>query len=322
MRELLIMQTLATVAGFALDVLIGDPAWLPHPVMAIGKLIAFFERRLRRGGKGDTARGAITVIAVCLVSSAVPAALLFGAWKISKYLYLAINAVMCWQIIAARQLTRESAGVRRLLESGDIEGARRALSNIVGRDTAALDEAGVIRAAVETVAENASDGIIAPMFYNLLFGAVGGFLYKAVNTMDSMLGYKNEKYLYFGRIPARTDDVFNFVPSRLCAVLMLLCCRICRLDAKNALRIFRRDRFKHASPNSAQTESLCAGALNVRLAGDAYYGGVLHKKEYIGDDIRPVEPRDITRVNRLAYSSAVLALVLTVIIRSSVILCL
>ena len=322
MRELLIMQTLATVAGFALDVLIGDPAWLPHPVMAIGKLIAFFERRLRRGGKGDTARGAITVIAVCLVSSAVPAALLFGAWKISKYLYLAVNAVMCWQIIAARQLTRESAGVRRLLESGDIEGARRALSNIVGRDTAALDEAGVIRAAVETVAENASDGIIAPMFYNLLFGAVGGFLYKAVNTMDSMLGYKNEKYLYFGRVPARTDDVFNFLPSRLCAVLMLLCCKPCRLDAKNALRIFRRDRFKHASPNSAQTESLCAGALNVRLAGDAYYGGVLHKKEYIGDDIRPVEPRDITRVNRLAYSSAVLALVLTVIIRSSVILCL
>lgn len=316
MYKLLFWQTAAMLAGFLIDCITGDPAWLPHPVMAIGKLISFLDKKLRRGeAKRDLRRGVLTVFAVCLVSAAVPAALLYSAWAVSEYLYFALSAIMCWQLIAPRQLARESGRVMRRLQAGDLPGARKAVSNIVGRDTDVLDEKGVCRAAVETVAENASDGVAAPVFYILFFGAVGGFLYKAVNTMDSMLGYKNEKYLYFGRAAAKTDDVFNFIPSRLCAWLMILACPLVRLNAKNALRIFRRDRFNHASPNSAQTESVCAGALGVRLAGDAVYGGKVCEKKYIGDADREIRFEDIKRVNRLMYAATGALLLLFVCLR-------
>ncbi len=322
MIKLLIYQTAAVLIGFIIDAIVGDPYFLPHPVMAMGKLISFLDKKLRRGNgdKNDIRRGALTVVIVTLVSTAVPAALLFGAWMIHPVVYLVINSIMCWQIVAARQLARESGRVAKALEKGDTEAARKAVSNIVGRDTDVLDESGICRAAVETVAENSSDGVVAPLFYTFLFGAVGGFLYKAVNTMDSMIGYKNEKYLYFGRAAAKTDDVFNFIPSRLTAYLMIISCPLCRLDIKNAYRIFRRDRYKHASPNSAQTESVCAGALNVRLAGDAVYGGKVHKKEYIGDDIKPTEPADIKRANRLMYAASCLALLTGVLLRAAAIL--
>ncbi len=322
MIKLLIYQTAAVLIGFIIDAIVGDPYFLPHPVMAMGKLISFLDKKLRRGNgdKNDIRRGALTVVIVTLTSTAVPAALLFGAWMIHPVVYLVINSIMCWQIVAARQLARESGRVAKALERGDTEAARKAVSNIVGRDTDVLDESGICRAAVETVAENSSDGVVAPLFYTFLFGAVGGFLYKAVNTMDSMIGYKNEKYLYFGRAAAKTDDVFNFIPSRLTACLMIISCPLCRLDVKNAYRIFRRDRYKHASPNSAQTESVCAGALNVRLAGDAVYGGKVHKKEYIGDDIKPTEPADIKRANRLMYAASCLALLTGVLLRAAAIL--
>jgi len=311
MFKLLLWQTAAMLTGFLIDCVVGDPAWLPHPVMAIGRLISFMDKKLRKGDeKGDLRRGAFTVACVCLISAALPAALLFGAWRISEYAYFAVSAILCWQLIAPRQLARESAKVMRRLQAGDLPGARNAVSNIVGRDTEVLDEKGVCRAAVETVAENASDGVAAPIFYTFLFGAAGGFLYKAVNTLDSMLGYKNEKYLYFGRAAAKTDDFFNFIPSRLCAWLMIASCPFVRLDAKNALRIFRRDRFNHASPNSAQTESVCAGALGVRLAGDAVYGGVVHKKKFIGDAGRDIAFDDIKRANRLMYAATVALLLL------------
>ncbi len=186
---------------------------------------------------------------------------------------------------------------------------------IVGRDTASLDRDGIIRAAVETVAENTSDGVTAPLFYIALGGAVGGFFYKAANTMDSMIGYKNEKYAELGRFAARLDDVLNFVPSRLSALQMIAVCPILRMDAQNAFRIWRRDRRKHASPNSAQTESACAGALHLRLAGDAWYFGELHKKPFIGDDDRPIEPADIRRANRLMYGTSVLMLLISAAIR-------
>lgn len=197
----------------------------------------------------------------------------------------------------------------------DIGRARKAVSMIVGRDTGGLDEAGVTRAAVETVAENASDGVVAPLFYIMLGGATLGCLYKAANTLDSMVGYRNERYIDFGRFAAKLDDVLNFIPSRLCALLMIGAARLCRMDAKNALRVWKRDRFKHASPNSAQTEAVMAGALRVRLAGNAYYFGRLYEKPYIGDDLRPIEAGDIRRSHSLLYVTAALMLLLALIIR-------
>ena len=323
MKERLLLQTAAIFAGFLIDFFAGDPYSIPHPVVGIGKWISFFDRKLRRGNSNpkDAGRGALTVILVALISTGVPALALELSWRLHPAAYFAVNAVMCWQILAARQLFREGKKVQRALEKGDTEGARAAVSMIVGRDTDVLDERGICRAAVETVAENASDGVIAPLFWTFLFGAAGGFFYKSINTMDSMLGYKNEKYLYFGRAAARTDDVVNYIPARLSAVLMIAACPLCRLDGKNARRIFRRDRYKHASPNSAQTESTVAGALGVRLAGDAVYGGVVHKKEFIGDPLREIEPYDITRAGRLMYAASALMLTLGMILRGAVILC-
>ena len=323
MKERLLLQTAAIFAGFLIDFFVGDPYSIPHPVVGIGKWISFFDRKLRRGNSNpkDVGRGALTVVLVALISTGVPALVLELSWRLHPAAYFAVNAVMCWQILAARQLFREGKKVQRALEKGDTEGARAAVSMIVGRDTDVLDENGICRAAVETVAENASDGVIAPLFWTFLFGAAGGFFYKSINTMDSMLGYKNEKYLYFGRAAARTDDVVNYIPARLSAVLMIAACPLCRLDGKNARRIFRRDRYKHASPNSAQTESTVAGALGVRLAGDAVYGGVVKKKEFIGDPVREIEPYDITRAGRLMYVASALTLLLGLILRGAVILC-
>ncbi len=323
MKERLLLQTAAIFAGFLIDFFVGDPYSIPHPVVGIGKWISFFDRKLRRGNSNpkDVGRGALTVVLVALISTGVPALVLELSWRLHPAAYFAVNAIMCWQILAARQLFREGKKVQRALEKGDTEGARAAVSMIVGRDTDVLDENGICRAAVETVAENASDGVIAPLFWTFLFGAAGGFFYKSINTMDSMLGYKNEKYLYFGRAAARTDDVVNYVPARLSAVLMIAACPLCRLDGKNARRIFRRDRYKHASPNSAQTESTVAGALGVRLAGDAVYGGVVKKKEFIGDPVREIEPYDITRAGRLMYVASALTLLLGLILRGAVILC-
>ncbi|MBQ3860984.1 MAG: cobalamin biosynthesis protein CobD [Clostridia bacterium] len=323
MKERLLLQTAAIFAGFLIDFFVGDPYSIPHPVVGIGKWISFFDRKLRRGNSNpkDVGRGALTVVLVALISTVVPALVLELSWRLHPAAYFAVNAIMCWQILAARQLFREGKKVQRALEKGDTEGARAAVSMIVGRDTDVLDENGICRAAVETVAENASDGVIAPLFWTFLFGAAGGFFYKSINTMDSMLGYKNEKYLYFGRAAARTDDVVNYIPARLSAVLMIAACPLCRLDGKNARRIFRRDRYKHASPNSAQTESTVAGALGVRLAGDAVYGGVVKKKEFIGDPVREIEPYDITRAGRLMYVASALTLLLGLILRGAVILC-
>lgn len=324
MTDLLIWQTASIAVGFLLDCLIGDPYKIPHPVMGIGKWISFFDKKLRRGNSNpkDVSRGAMTVVLVILLSVLPPALLLAGAWILHPVVYFALNSVMCGQLLAARQLVREAKKVQRALENGDVEGARTAVSFIVGRDTDILDDKGICRAAVETVAENGSDGVIAPLFWMFLFGAVGGFFYKSINTMDSMLGYKNEKYLYFGRAAAKTDDVVNFIPARLSALLMILVCPLCGLDQKNAWKIFRRDRYKHASPNSAQTESTCAGALRVRLAGDAVYGGVVHKKEYIGDPLKEIEPMDITRAGRLMYGASFVMLLIGLLLRTLVILCL
>ena len=262
--------------GFLLDLMAGDPRGIPHPVRMIGKIIAAAERRLLgetvfRTPADASKRGILLVVTV-LAAAAVPAAAVTaGTYMLGPVFGVLAETVMTWQILAAKDLKDESMKVYRCLQEGDLNAARKAVSMIVGRDTGTLDEEGVIKAAVETVAENTSDGVIAPMLYAALGGPVAGLLYKAVNTMDSMVGYKNDRYLYFGRAAAKLDDAVNFLPARISAVLMIAASFSAGkdLDGRRAYRIYLRDRRKHASPNSAQTEAVCAGALGIRLAGDA-----------------------------------------------------
>lgn len=297
----------ALVLGFLIDLLIGDPHWLYHPVRLIGKLITALERVLYPW-KNKYLAGILLTALVVIVTSGCALALLLAAEAVHPCLRLAVETCFCWQLLAAKSLRDESMKVYDRLREHDLEGSRRAVSMIVGRDTQRLDEKGVAKAAVETVAENASDGVIAPMLYMALGGAALGFFYKAINTMDSMIGYKNDRYLQFGRFAAKLDDAANFIPSRLSALLMTAAAYLIRLDGRGAWKIFRRDRRRHASPNSAQTESVMAGALDVQLAGDAWYFGKLCQKPTIGDDIRPVEAQDIVRANRLLYATALLGL--------------
>lgn len=300
--------------GFILDLLFGDPYWLPHPIRLVGNLITFLERILRKcfpkTKGGELSGGAALVFLTAACSVGVPLGILFLAARIHPYVMLGTGSVMCYQLLAAKSLRTESMKVYDRLKEKDIPGARRAVSMIVGRDTEQLSEEGIAKAAVETVAENTSDGVLAPLLYMALGGPVLGFFYKAVNTMDSMIAYKNDRYLYFGRTAARLDDLCNFIPARLSAWLMILASGFLGLDMRGAFRIYRRDRKNHASPNSAQTESACAGALGVELAGDAWYFGVLHKKKTIGTAKRPVVPEDIKLANRLMYGTAVLGLAL------------
>ena len=308
---------LAFGAGFLLDQLFGDPYFLPHPIRGIGWLIAKTEKTLRAGNPQgnpteregvERRQGKLLVVVVLLFTGMLSALILFGAYAMHPGLGVVIEAVMTYQILAARCLQVESSKVWKQLNAGSLEEARKAVSMIVGRDTEHLTEEGVAKAAIETVAENTSDGVIAPMLYTALGGPVLGFLYKAVNTMDSMLGYKNETYLYFGRIPAKMDDLFNYIPARLTAWFMVLASFLTGLNGKNAWKIYRRDCRKHASPNSAQSEAVCAGALDVQLAGDAVYFGKIHKKEFIGDPLRKIEAEDIPRAGRLMYVTTVLML--------------
>ena len=314
MTEWILCATGALALGFLVDLLVGDPHGWPHLIRGFGFLIAALERVLYPM-KNKRAGGTLLVVVVLLLSVGLPALLLFFVWRVSPWLYIVIETVFCWQILATKSLRDESRAVYAKLASGDLPGARKAVSMIVGRDTDALDAAGVTRAAVETVAENASDGVAAPLFYMLLGGAVLGCLYKAANTMDSMVGYKIERYLDFGRTAARLDDALNFIPARLCAWVMIFAARLCGMDAGNALRIYRRDKRNHASPNSAHTEAAMAGALRVRLAGDAYYFGKLCKKPYIGDAQRPIEAADILRAHKLLYVTAYLLLMLALAFR-------
>ncbi len=305
---------MALVIGFIIDFFVGDPHGFPHPIILIGKLISALDRGLRRlfaaTPKGERTAGAVLWILTVSLSAAVPGLILFLCHQVSPWLRLAVESIMCWQILAARALEKESMLVYKALESGNITASRRAVSMIVGRDTAALDDAAVTRAAVETVAENTSDGVVAPLIFLAIGGAPLGFFYKAVNTMDSMLGYTEPPYKDIGLVPAKADDVVNYIPARLSALLMLAAGFLLGLDVKNGWRIYRRDRRNHASPNSAQTEAMCAGLLGLRLAGDAWYHGVLHRKPFIGDPVREIRHDDIPRTCRLMYLTALLALLL------------
>ena len=308
------LRLFALLLGFLLDLLLGDPRWLPHPIRAIGALIAGLEKVLRKlfpkSQGGELAGGAALVILVLALSGGFTLLVLWLCGQVGLWLRFLAETVLCYQLLATRSLRGESMKVYQALKAGDLEGARHAVSMIVGRDTQRLDEAGVARAAVETVAENASDGVIAPLIFLAIGGAPLGMVYKAVNTMDSMVGYKNDRYLWFGRCAARLDDLVNFIPARLAVLLMCLGAGFSGFDGPNALRIFRRDRKNHKSPNSAHTEAAAAGALHIQLGGPNYYFGKLVDKPAIGDADHPVEPLDIVRVNRLMYATAFLALVL------------
>lgn len=322
----------AFIAGFVLDLLIGDPHFIPHPVRLIGSLISFCDKRLNCDAGYNISekkvnlikykRGMLLAFTVIFATFAMSVIIIVAAYSINLYAGVIVEAVMTWQILATKCLRVESMRVYDALRTDGVDAGRKAVSMIVGRDTSVLDAAGVTRAAVETIAENTSDGVIAPMLYTAIGGPVLGFVYKAVNTMDSMLGYKNDKYMYFGRFAAKFDDVVNFIPARISAYLMIAAAFIGgrQFDGKNAYRIFKRDRFNHASPNSAQTESVCAGALRVQLVGDAVYFGKLVKKKYIGDGLREIEYEDIKRANRLMYITAFLCELLSVAVMSLVLI--
>ena len=314
----------AVLGGFLLDALLGDPAWLPHPVVLMGRCISALEKHLRtalpKTPRGELAGGAAVAAVLPLGTLAVTGLACWAAARLHPALGLALQMLWCGQALAAKGLAQESRNVYKELAKDDLPAARRAVARIVGRDTQNLTAAGVTRAAVETVAENTSDGVIAPLLYMLLGGAPLALTYKVINTMDSMLGYKNEKYLYFGRCAAKLDDAANWLPSRLAALLWVAAAALTGNSARGAWRIWRRDRRRHASPNSAQTESACAGALGVQLAGPAYYFGEYYDKPTIGDPLREIEPRDILRANRMMYAESLLALVLGLAVRLMLVL--
>ena len=295
----------------------GSDLWrsLFSAIRGIGWLIAKTEKVLRSGNPQENSpereaaerrQGKLLVVIVLLLTGMFTALILVGAYALYPKIGMVVEAVMTYQILAARCLQVESGKVWKQLKAGNVEAAREAVSMIVGRDTQNLTKEGVAKAAIETVAENTSDGVIAPMLYTALGGPVLGFLYKAVNTMDSMVGYKNDRYLHFGRAAAKLDDVVNFLPARISALLMIGAAFLSgkSYNGRQAWRIWHRDSRKHASPNSAQTESVCAGALGIQLAGDASYFGKVVKKPYIGDPKRQVEYEDIRRANRLMNRTA------------------
>jgi adenosylcobinamide-phosphate synthase len=319
-----IVVVLALCVGFVLDALFGDPHFLWHPVQGIGKLIEWMEKLLfslfhlsseREKDKGrKRAAGVILVVVVLLASTGITILLLLAAGKIHPWLKFGLESVICYQMLAMKSLRIESMKVYDAVKNKGLEEARHAVAMIVGRDTQNLTEEGVIRAAVETVAENTSDGVIAPMFYMFLLGPAGGVFYKTVNTMDSMIAYKNDRYCYFGTAAARLDDILNFIPARLAAFLMLAAAFLLGFDVKNAWRVYRRDRHKHASPNSAQTEAVCAGALNVQLAGDACYFGKPVHKPVIGDAGRDIQVQDIKRANDMLYVASFMMMAIGILI--------
>lgn len=299
------------VLAYLLDLILGDPHFLWHPVCGIGNLIGCLRSWAKKAGRNKKHRelilGAGIVLITAGVSTGIAVGILWIAGRIHPVAGLAAEVILAYQMLATKSLKVESMKVYEGLKKGDVEEARYAVSMIVGRDTSVLTEEGIIKAAVETVAENSSDGVIAPMFYLFLFGVPGAVCYKAVNTMDSMIGYKNETYRYLGRAAAKLDDVVNYIPARLSALYLIAASFLLGYDGKGAARMFARDRYNHASPNSAQTEAAMAGALGVQLAGDAYYFGVLHKKKTIGDAKHPITLGLIRDANRILYGMSMLA---------------
>lgn len=325
------------IVGYILDLILADPSWLPHPVVMIGRLISFLERKLYRKNceEKQYRNGVVLAILVVLFSMLIPFVILLicvaidnfimREYQFNPHIYTIFSSIAFYQIMATRSLEKAGKKVYSALNSGvtkvhyneskqenSLDEGRKAVAMIVGRDTATLDEEGVIKATVETIAENTTDGVVAPMIYMALGGVVLSFGYKAINTLDSMVGYRNEKYLYFGRFSAKLDDFANYLPSRITAIFMVISSFVLQYDYKNAWKIFKRDRYKHKSPNSGQTESVCAGALNIQLAGDAFYFGELYKKDFIGDSDEKIDKSHILKACALMITTSLIALISTI----------
>ncbi|MHB8875582.1 MAG: adenosylcobinamide-phosphate synthase CbiB [Myxococcaceae bacterium] len=295
------------LAALGLDLLLGDPRWLPHPVKLIGRFARALEAPSRRLLPGPRAAGIATALLVIGATAACTWGLVRGAAWVHPALGEAASVVLLYTTIAARDLARHASNVHRALKGSDLPEARRRVALMVGRDTDRLDEPGVVRATVESVAENTVDGVTAPLLFACLFGPVGAMVYKAINTLDSTFGYKNERYLKFGWASARIDDVANFVPARVTAPLVSLAAALIGMRPGGALRIFLRDGRKHPSPNSGLTEAAVAGALGVQLGGLNYYFGQPSQKPTLGDALAPLEPRHIRLANALMLLTCALA---------------
>lgn len=298
------------LAAVILDWLIGDPRRIPHPVVWIGRLITALEKIIRLVVSNETFGGVLLLVLTVAASAGAAFASLKGAYAIHTYVGHAVSIILSWTCLAARSLQRESGVVAQALAAGDIPVARTNLSYIVGRDTAHLDEPEIWRGTVETVAENTSDGVIAPLFYLILGGAALAMAYKAVNTLDSMVGYKNERYLSFGWASARFDDLLNWLPARLTGFLMVLTAPLFGLSGSNAWRIMHRDGQNHSSPNSGIPEAAAAGALGVRLGGTNLYFGKPVEKPTIGDPLRPLDAVAWHGAIRLMYGAEILLVIL------------
>lgn len=326
----MLYHMIAFIAGVILDWIIGDPVWIPHPIRWIGSLISNLTNKLlgpyligHREAREEKRKGLYMVISVIAITVLVVTLSLMVAYKVNLYVGIAVEAVETCYLLAAKSLYVESMRVSKALSEEGLQAGRQSVAMIVGRDTEALDEAGVIRAAVETVAENTSDGVIAPLLYACIGGPILGYLYKAVNTMDSMVGYHNDKYEDFGYYAAKLDDIVNFLPARISALFMIMASYVMghKYSGRNAARIYKRDRYNHKSPNSAQTESVCAGALGVRLAGDASYFGKIVQKPYIGDASREIEVEDIKRAGILMYATQILTIIVCIMIALMIRMC-
>ncbi|MBB5346461.1 cobalamin biosynthesis protein CobD [Desulfoprunum benzoelyticum] len=314
------MYTLQVLTAIAADFLFGDPRFLPHPVRLIGRLCTFSEKQTRSSITSPATAGTLTTAAVLLATGLTLMLALWACAAVSPLLADIVAVILLYTTVAAHDLASHSRAVYRRLIVDDLDGARQAVAMIVGRDTTRLDRQGICRAAIETVAENTVDGVTAPLFWGIGFSllalpigadpialtALGAMLYKAINTMDSMFGYKNERYLEFGRTAARLDDLANFLPARLTPVFLIFAAAIQRLDWRAAARICRRDRLRHASPNSGHPEATVAGALGVRLGGPSVYFGTIIDKPWLGDERRAIDAEDILRTNRLMYLGALL----------------
>ncbi len=318
-----IVYALGPVAmGLLLDVFLGDPHWLYHPVRFIGSLIAWLEPPLRRiflkTPGGELAAGRILAVLVPGLTLMAVFAISALAAFVNVGLWLFVETILCYFLFATRSLQDESMAVYKALAQEDLPAARTALSRIVGRETQTLEPGDIVRASVETVAENTCDGVIAPMLYTVIWGAAAGWCYKAVNTLDSMVGYKNQQYLYFGRASAKLDDLFNWLPARIAALGMVLSAGLLGCSVQNSWRIWRRDKRCHASPNSAQTESAVAGALGIQLGGDAVYFGKVYHKPTIGDNLRMADKQDIPMVNKLMFITSILCFCLFTLCKAAV----
>ena len=304
------------LAAFIFDCIIGDPQNPFHPMRIIGKGISLYIEAYRKAGILNPviqfAAGTAVSLVIIGLSYTLTRLITLGFYRLNFWAGMVIEVIICYFLIAAKELKDDSLKIQKDLTAGDIEGARKSLSFIVGRDTHNLDTTAMVKAAVETVAENVSDGVIAPLIFIAIGGAPLGMAYKAVNTLDSMIGYRNEEFEYMGKFAAKLDDAVNFIPSRFSALMMLIGSMFTGMDVKAAVRIYTRDRYNHKSPNSAQTESVCAGALGLCLGGDNYYHGALVHKPTIGDALHEPEPEHIIAANRLMYAASISAVILLI----------